>query len=498
MKSYWNEEENYIALESLKEDIETEVCIIGAGLSGLSTAYYLSKNGVKVTILEKDKILSHTSSHTTAKVTSQHGLIYKYLIDSKGEEFAKAYYDANEEAIRNIKEIIEKENIACDFKSQKAYIYTEDADEVQKIKDEVEACKRINIDCEFVTNVDLPINIQGAIEFKNQGMFNPKKYGIELCRVILSNKGQIYEESKVIDIKKENENFLVSTDRHTVTAKYLVIASHYPILNTPGYYFLKMYQSTSYAVLMDTKTEKLFEGIYINTKDPFYSFRTVETGDKKMLLVVGSDHKTGSDTNLSDSYEKLEKQAKRMYQNAETKYSWHTEDCITLDKIPYIGAFSKFMKNAYVLTGYNKWGITSSNIGAKIISDMILDIPNEYEEIFKATRVEPIKNIKEVENMIKQTGESLIIDKFKLPEEKLADIKCGEGKIIEIEGKKIGVYRDADNNTHKVIPVCSHLGCELKWNNLAKTWDCPCHGSRFKYTGESIETPSIEGLEVIE
>lgn len=498
MKSYWNEEKNYISIEPLKEDIETEICIIGGGFTGLTTGYYLSKAGMKVTILEKDKILSHTSSNTTAKITSQHGLFYEYLINSKGEEFAKKYYEANENAKENIIKIIEEENIECDLEIQNAYVYTEENNEVQKIKDEVDACKKIGIDCDFVTKIDLPINIQGAIEFRNQAQFHPKKYGIELAKSILSNKGQIYEETKVTNIKKDSDEFKISTNRHSIKSKYLVIASHYPILNFPGYYFLKMYQSTSYAIAVDTKENNLFDGMYINTKDPVYSFRTIKDGDKRLLLVVGSDHKTGSKINLSESYLNLEKIAKRIYKNSEVKYKWSAEDCITLDKIPYIGDFSKFMDNCFVATGYNKWGITSSNIAANIIKDKILGNENKYEEIFKATRVEPVKNIKEVGNMLKETANSLIINKFKVPEEHLKDLKKGEGKIIEIEGKKVGIYKDENNNIYKVIANCSHLGCELAWNNLEKTWDCPCHGSRFDYTGKSIEAPSIDDLEVLE
>lgn len=498
MKSYWNEEENYISLESLKENIDTDVCIIGGGLTGLTTAYYLAKAGIKVTILEKDKILSHTSSNTTAKITSQHGLFYKYLIDSKGKEFAKKYYEANEMAIKNIQEIINTEKIDCDFEIQSAYVYTEDSAEVEKIKEEVEACKSIEIPAEFVTKVNLPINIQGAIEFKNQAQFHPKKYGIGLCKSILENKGQIYEESKVVNIQRDLESFIVSTDSYLVKSKYLVIATHYPILNSPGYYFFKMYQSTSYAIAFDTKTENLFEGMYINTKPPINSFRTIKNGDKSLLLVVGADHKTGSSENLVNSYEVLEKATKRMYPNAEVLYRWHAEDGITLDKIPYIGEFSKFMKNAFVATGYNKWGITSSNIAGNIIKDEILGNDNEYEEIFRATRVEPIKNIDEVENMLKETTESLVVKKLKIPKEKLDEIEVGEGKIIELEGQKVGVYKDENGSLFKINPVCSHLGCELTWNKLAKTWDCPCHGSRFSYTGESIEAPSVKDLKIIE
>lgn len=498
MKSYWNLIENHLKLDSLNENIETDVCIIGAGVTGLTTGYYLSKSGMKVTILEKDEILSHTSSNTTAKITSQHGLIYKYLIDSKGKEFTRKYYDANEKAIKNIEEIIKNEQINCDFEKENSYVFTENEKEVQKIKDEVNSCLDLKINAKFTTKIDLPINIQGAIYFENQAQFHPKKYGLGLCQSILNHKGKIYENSKAININRNINSFTINTTTNSVKAKYLVIATHYPILNFPGYYFLKMYQSTSYAIALDIGNKKSFKGMYINTSEPIKSFRMINDDNQKLLLIVGNGHKTGKKKDLSNSYNNLEKIAKKIYPNASVKYKWCTEDCITLDKLPYIGDFSHIMKNVFVATGYNKWGITLSNIASNIIKDKILENSNEFEELFTATRVEPIKNIQEVENILKETTNSLITNKFKTPNNDFSTISCNEGRIVEIDGKKIGIYRDENNKLYKIIPTCSHLGCELSWNNLSKTWDCPCHGSRFTYSGQSIESPSIENLKTID
>ena len=186
-----------------------------------------------------------------------------------------------------------------------------------------------------------------------------------------------------------------------------------------------------------------------------------------------------------------------MRTNAEVKYKWYSEDCITLDKIPYIGEFSELMPNAFVATGFKKWGITGTNVAAHIICDKILGHKNEYEDIFKATRLKPIKNHSEFSNVLKQTVTSFVIDKLDIPKESLNSISPNEGKIIEVSGKKIGVYRDERNNLHGVKPICSHLGCELSWNNLNKTWDCPCHGSVFSYDGKSLYDPSINDLEII-
>ena len=547
MKSYWinslsEEEKN--KFDKLEQNIKTDICIIGGGLTGLSTAYYLSKYKIRTVLIEKDEICRQTSGNSTAKITSQHGLIYKYLTDSKGKDFARKYYEANEEAIRNIKGIIDKENIDCDFEYQPAYVYTQSVQDVQKIKDEVEAVNnfggkaeliqspeieinKLNCD-EYVESVEnnqqklkidvdnivreninlessevhermknvLPIKALLAIRFEHQAQFNPYKYANALAKICSDSGIKIYEHTKAIDVDTEDEDeyYVITLENGCkIKAKYLVIATKYPIVNIPGFYFVKMYQSTSYAIGMQTK-ERLFEGMYINSEEPTISLRTAKYGDEYLLIVAGFDHKTGAQIDLSNSYRYLEEVARNMYSKGKIKYHWNTEDCITLDKIPYIGEFSKLWENCYVATGFNKWGISNSNIAARIITDKILGEKNEYEEIFKATRLEPIKNIKEVTNMVKESVNSLVIKKLEIPQEEANQIQEGEGKIVEVNGQKIGIYKDKEGEIYKVDPICKHLGCELSWNNLDKTWDCPCHGSRYDYKGNLIYGPSVKNL----
>ena len=541
MKSYWINSVKKEEFESLYNDKKVDVCIIGGGLTGLTTAYYLSKTNLNVVLLEKTKLCEHTSGYTTAKITSQHGLFYHYLIQSQGREKAEQYLEANEQAIQNIQNIIKEENIECDFEKQNAYVFTKDQKEVAKIKREVEDVKSLGKEAKFVTETKLPFPILGAIEFTGQAQFNPCKYAQGLVKAIqnsskenqeeidsvnmnkessgtknISKEGEkqketskmnsdqktrqieIFENTKVMDLKKQEEEYEILTENgNKVIAKYVVIASHYPIINAPGFYFLKMYQSLSYVVVAETSMDSL-EGIYINSEKPTISIRMVENNGKKLLMVGGFDHKTGEKKDLSQSYVDLEKVAKQIDPQCNIIYRWCTEDCITLDKIPYIGEFSSMMANVYLGTGYNKWGMTSSNIAANIIVDKILGKENPYEEVFTSTRMEPIKNRQEVGNIVKEVAQSLIVSQFKIPQEKLSNISIGEGGIVEIEGQKIGIYRDENNKTFAIKPTCSHLGCELTWNNLEKTWDCPCHGSRFTYTGKSIYDPSIRDLQRIE
>ena len=396
--------------------------------------------------------------------------------------------------LNGIKNIIQSEKIDCDFSNQDAYVYATTEEELKEIHKEMKAVKELDFPCEFVSELPLPIQNLGAIKFSNQGQFNPKKYAIKLCDIITQKGIDIYENSVVTDIDKDGDKYIVSVNDKKVKAKSVILATHYPIVNFPGLYFLKMYQSMSYVIAVDTKCN-LPDGMYINNQIPTYSFRTTPYEDKKLLIVAGSDHKVGEKIYLENAYKILEDKVKELYPESEVLYRWCTEDCISLDKIPYIGDFSSIMPNLYVATGFKKWGISSSYVASKIITDKIRGKENPYEEIFKATRLKPIKNHEELGNMIIDSVHSLVINNLKESPDTLDDVKINEGKIIELEGKKVGVYRDENGECFFIKPTCAHLGCELSFNNLEKTWDCPCHGSRYTYEGKVLCEPAIKDLE---
>lgn len=502
MNSFWFDSVgNKNKFNKLEKDISTDICIVGAGIFGLTCGYYLTKQGYNVVLLEKEKdIASKTTGHTTAKITSQHNLIYKYLIDSLGESMAKKYLYANQNAIENIAKIIEEEKIDCDFERQDSYVYTNNLDELEKIKLENEAVNSLGFKSEFVTSTPLPFDVLGAIKFPNQAEFNPMKYAYGLADYITKNSGKIYTDSLVKNIQKENNNFITSCKDYVVSSKYVILASHYPFIDRLGYYFLKMYQSTSYVIAVDIE-DKTFDGMYINSEQPTFSYRFANfsgSAEKRLLLVGGADHKTGSKIDLSNAYNILEDEVRKYYPDCKILYKWNTEDCITLDKIPYIGEFSHFILNMYIGTGFNKWGMTSSNVAANIIVDKILGCKNEYEDVFKATRLHPIKNNEELGNMIKETANSLVINKFKVSEKDLDEIENDTGHVFEYNGEKVGIYKDKNGKIFAVKPICTHLGCLLSWNNLDKTWDCPCHGSRFDYMGHQLYNPAIMDLDVVD
>ena len=345
----------------------------------------------------------------------------------------------------------------------------------------------------------MPFNIAGGIKLENQAQFHPVKYMYGLAETIKRYDGLIFTNSKVKDIKRVNGKYVVYGEEYKIKSKYVVLASHYPFINVPGFYFSKMYQVTSYAIAIETE-KNIPEGMFITSSEPTLSFRNAKYGAKKILIIGGGNHKTGysPDSDETYGYKYLEKEAQKLYPDGKILFKWNTRDCVTLDKIPYIGEFSSLMPNMYVGTGFNKWGMTSSNVAGNIIADKIMEIDNEYADVFDSKRFKPIKNRKELKNMATQIVHSFITSRIKIPEEDLSKIKNDNGGIIRAQGTPIGIYKNKKGEVFAVEPTCTHLGCLLTWNNVDKTWDCPCHGSRFDYTGKNIYEPAIENLPRLE
>ena len=482
--------------EKLNKEINCDVCIVGGGITGISTAYYLCQKGFSVSILEKDCIFQKTSGNTTGKITSEHNIFYDYLYKTFGLEFAKDYFEANENAKLNIENIINYNNIDCDFEKKNAYVFTQKDSYVIQFKDEFKALKHINPNAELLNNLELPLSIKSAIKFPDQAQFNPVKYVSGLLNILDSYNVNIFENSKVNDIKKGSNSYTVVTNNGSVNSKYVVLACSYPFINFPGFHFLKMYQSMAYAIAIKTKLS-LIEDMFISFESPTISYRTAFYKNEKIAVIAGYDHKTGKLQDSQNAYLFLEQISKKLYPDSKIISKWATEDCVSVDKLPYIGSFSTFMPHIYIATGFKKWGMTTSNLAANIICDEICGIPNKYAYLFNSKRFHPLKNIAETKNNIKEATEGVIFKKFILRDFDIEKIPTNSSKIFKVDGEIIGVYKDENEYIHAVKPVCSHLGCLLSWNNTLKTWDCPCHGSRFNIDGKCIYGPSNNSLKQI-
>jgi len=476
MKSVWSESCNFKKRESLNGNIEADAVVIGAGITGILTAYMLKKKGINVVVIEAEEICSGNTKNTTAKITSQHYLVYDKLIKEFGEDRARQYASANELAIKKYKEIIEEERIKCDFEEKDAYLYT--LDNVEALKKELDAATKLGIKAKLLENTELPFQVKAALKFYKQGQFNPLKF-LET----ISEDLTIYENTRALEIKED----LVVTDKGMVAAKVIVVATHYPIMNTPGYYFIRMHQERSYVIALENAQD--VNGMYIGIDNWGYSFRNY----KDLLLLGGGSHRTGKNE-AGGKYEELRQVARKLYPNAKEKYHWSAQDCIPIDEIPYIGQYSTETPNIYVATGFKKWGMTSSMVAAMILSDMISGNKNDFAEIFSPTRFDMSASGKNLKQDVIETAKNFIAQKVSIPMEQVENVKNGHGGIIEYKGEKVGVYKDNNGNIFTVTTKCPHLGCELQWNPDELSWDCPCHGSRFDYKGNWIESPAIRGL----
>ena len=462
----------------LTGDINVEVAVIGAGLAGVLTAYLLQKQGIQTVVLECKEAGSGMTKNTTAKITSQHGLIYRKLMTYKGEQRAWEYAMANQQAIEKYEEIISDLQIDCDYEILPNYIYT--LSDVNKIKQEVEAAQKLGLPAIFTKDTTLPFPVKAAIRFEHQAQFHPLKF---LDAVV--EKLNIYENTRVTEIHKDG---LIKTDQGSVKAKKVVIATHYPFINAPGYYFFKLHQERYYLSAIeggaaDSRTH--MDGMYLDADPDGFSLRNY-----KGLLIFGScTHRTG-EYQPKDAYASIERHVNEYYPEAKLLYTWSNQDCMTPDSIPYIGAYSLRTPNIYVSTGFNMWGMTGSMVSAMIISEMIAGRNHVYQKVYNPRRL-MLSGSRALLKDAAITTISLLSEYLKIPHDKLKDIEKGQAGVVRYDGQRVGVYRDHDDIYYFVTTKCPHLGCKLEWNQNEMTWDCPCHGSRFDYKGNLINNPAM-------
>lgn len=491
-ESYWiasTPQTNYPVLD---RDISVDVAVIGGGIVGITTAYLLKQEGLKVALIEGDHILKGTTGHTTAKITSQHGLIYNKLKKNMGEEKARQYADANQYAIGFIEKLITEKNIQCDFHHSPAYIYTEDENYVSQLEDEFNAAASLGIEASYHENIPLPFKIKAAVKFENQARFHPRKYLLPLAETIPGNDSYIFEQTKVINIHEGNPCTVITHRDKKVLAKNVVIASHYPCYDGLGLYFTRLYPERSYALGVKLK-EAFPEGMFITAEDPGRSFRPQEYEGGQLVIIGGEHHKTGQGEDTSDHYKHLVNFTGYTFNSFELLYRWSTQDYTTADEVPYVGHLTSRTPNLYVATGFGKWGMTNSTASALILRDLIVKNESPWAPVYNPSRFTPIASAKNIIMENANVAKELIGGKLEALPENIV-IEPGTAKTFELEGQRVGGYRDEKNVLHLVDTTCSHMGCEVKWNSAEKSWDCPCHGSRFTYEGEIIECPAIKSI----
>ncbi len=479
MNSIWAKEIKLKTFPVLQKDMQADTVIIGGGIAGLIAAFLLCDRGIDAVVIEKERICGGQTKNTTAKITSQHGTCYGRLIKHFGIDGASAYAKSHEEAIRRYEEIIQNLNIDCDFEILPSYLYAVSNDKI--IEDEYEAAKSIGISCKMSRHTNLPFAVKNALVFEHQAQFHPLKFLGKIAENL-----KIYEDTAAIEVRDNT----VITNRGDIKAKHIIAATHYPFINVPGYYFARMHQSRSYAIAA-SGTENL-HGMYYGA-DGGYSFRN--SGD--YLIIGGGEHRTG-DNKEGGRYAELEAAAQRFYPDCSIDARWSAQDCVPIDDVLYAGLYAPTTPDMYVATGFNKWGMTGAMVSASVVCDLITKRGSEYEKLYSPSRF----NIPaSAEHFLTDAAESikgLSKEFLTLPKTTIDNLPNSHGGIVEADGHKVGVYKDENGKAYIVSTKCTHLGCQLEWNPDERSWDCPCHGSRFDIEGNPIDNPAMKPLERIQ
>ncbi|GAA6620162.1 FAD-dependent oxidoreductase [Scytonema sp. NUACC26] len=490
--SYWIDStpENYFS--PLVNTVTVDVAIVGAGIAGITTATLLKRAGKTVAVIDSARIAAGVSGHTTAKVTSLHQLIYAELIEKFGEEKARIYAQSNQAALERVAAFVEEEQIDCDFSRQSAYSFTESQDQLNKIEKEVEAALKLGLPASFVRQTSLPFPIAGAIKFDNQAQFHSRKYLLHLAKGITGNGSYVFENTRVQKVE-EDSPCQVITDKGTVRAQDVIITTNLPILDQ-GLFFAKTYPKRSYIIGARIEASKAPQGMYIGIGESYYSIRTTPDRDGLLLLIGGGGHKVGTVTNTEEKYLDLEAFARSRFGIDSFDYRWSTQDAVSFDRLPYIGKLTPLNNHIYVATGFSLWGMTKGTLSGILLADRILGIDNPWAELYDATRATPFVSVEGIKQNL-DVGVHWVGDRIKGISNSFVDVTSGEGKIVTVDGKKVAAYRDEAGEIHAVSAVCPHLGCVVAWNSAEKSWDCPCHGSRFDYNGKVLHGPTVKDLQ---
>lgn len=454
----------------LNEDIKRGIVVVGGGIAGFLTAFKLAEAGEKVTLVEADRLFSGTTGKTTAKITANQGNIYYELYLKYGKHIAEQYYSAQRDGMRGYADLIEKYSIDCDFVSTDGNIFSCTDDKTLK-----QTCKLLNdfgAECETVESV-APVEAVCTLKMSNQYLFDPIKF-----LSALPVNFEIFENTRITDIDAKNK--ILYCGKNNIRSDKIIVATHFPIINKYGGYIFKLRQSLSYTV---AAKEKITDKMFLNEEQDGLSVRPYPDG----TIFGGFDHRTGRRKN-ADSFKKLGEIS--AYYGADTVTNcWAAEDVMTFDGMSFAGRYSKKLKDVYVITGFNKWGMTNAMVCAGIIRDLVLGKQNKYANLFSPQRKVRGCFKDYLSNIFTNVG-CILGAYMPFAVKSVANVPKGGGKVVRYKGKKRAVYRDESGKIYAIGRMCPHLHGELQWNAETKTWDCPCHGSRFDIYGNIISEPS--------
>jgi glycine/D-amino acid oxidase-like deaminating enzyme/nitrite reductase/ring-hydroxylating ferredoxin subunit len=494
--SWWITSAPDTSFPSLTDDARTGVAVLGGGIAGLTTALLLARAGRHVTLVEADRVAKGVSGYTTAKVTVQHGLVYADLAGRHGEEAARLYAESQTQALDWLRDTASRAH--CELEEAPSLVYTEELDDVQSVNDEVEAARKAGLPMEHATTSGLPWDIRAGALLPGQLQLHPRKYLLALTDALVAAGGTVVEQTRALDVSHAGHGLVVETDRGELACEDVVVATHYPFLDR-GLLFARLaaYRDVVVAAVIDADRDPGVMGISTGAEDGgTHSVRTTPYRDgKRLLIVTGGQYKTGKDVSVEDRYDGLAAWTAERFPGAELVHSWSTQDTSSVDRLPYIGALPLAGDHVWVATGFNAWGMTNGTLAGLVLADLVLGRSNPYAELYapdrKTLRASATKAVKEGVDVAKElVGGMLRPDLTGMHE-----LLPGEaGVFLRPEGRT-AAFRDDDGTMHVVSARCTHLGCTVRWNDAERSWDCPCHGSRFGVAGDVLHGPAGHALE---
>jgi glycine/D-amino acid oxidase-like deaminating enzyme/nitrite reductase/ring-hydroxylating ferredoxin subunit len=494
-ESFWIATTEAEPYPPLSHDVHVDVAIIGGGIVGIMAATFLQDVGKTVAVIEARRIAEGVTGHTTAKVTSLHTLVYDELIRKFGEDKARLYGESNQAAIGIIKQLCEDRDLDCEFNETTAYTYTTNDEYVSQIEKEVEAARSLGLPAQYYDEVALPFPVKAAVGFTGQAEFHPRKFLLPLAASIPRDGSHIFENTRVIDIEEDKPCRLSIDGRWAVTAQDVIVATNMPIINT-GMFFARAEPSRGYALAVEVPEDRIPNGMFINVGAPTHSVRRARYRGGTILILAGEGHHVGEGGNHREHWRRLEQWARKDLDATDVVYRWSTQDYYSLDKVPFIGKMAPGSDHLYTATGFNAWGMTTGVVSGRLLADLITDVPNPWAEVYDPNRV----TLKSLPSFVKKGGHDakrLIGDRLTgaPDEEETRALPRGSGAVFDIDGDKVAVHRTDDGTLRRMSAVCTHLGCVVSWNDAERSWDCPCHGSRFATDGSVLQGPATKPLE---
>lgn len=471
---------------ALSGDDRADVIVVGAGITGLTTARLLVEQGASVIVVDAGSVCAGASGYTTAKITSLHGLVYGDLVDRFGEDRARLYGEANEAAIDTIARLVEADGIDCRFERRAHLAYTTDPGSAESVASEADVAARLGLPASSFTPTELPFEVAAAVRFENQAQFHPRAYCLGLAASITGRGGRIHAHTRARTVDRHAR--AVVTDQGRLEGDSIVVATHLPI-GKMGAYFARTEPWRSYALAVEVTGDRPHD-MYISVDSPTRSLRTA--GDH--LIVGGEGHRVGDAHDTGEHYVALERWAREHFGVQRVAYRWSAQDWSAADGVPYIGRMAGH-DGVYLATAFRKWGMTHGTVAGILISDLIAGRDNPWLEVFDATRIAPKQSLKGVISENVHVVRRLVGDRIGTGDRGTLDsLQPGDGAVVRLGGHAVAAFRDDDGTVRAVSAVCTHLGCLVSFNPAERTWDCPCHGSRFASDGTVIEGPAVDDL----